>query len=152
MWFQEGTVNLKTAAGAIIVAALVAIGADQLYGQKVSQISGDFRNATTAEVLDAQGQPLLRGSFAPVDADDKGEVERLATLSPVHPGSGAAGEAEVEYQTDDPATQEIELKATGVAPGSQVSLVIDGTNVASATADKNGKVELEIEAKVGAAR
>jgi hypothetical protein len=145
-------VNKKTAAGAVVVAALVAFGANELYGQKVSQISGDFRNATTAEVLDAQGQPLLRGSFAPVDADDKGEVERLATLTAVEAGSGAAGEAEVEYQTDNPGTQEIELTATGVAPGSQVSLVIDGTNVASATADQNGKVELEVEAKTGAAQ
>jgi hypothetical protein len=141
-----------TAAGAIVVASLIAIGADQLYGQKPGQVSGDFRNAVTAEVRDAQGQPLLRGSFEAVDADDKGEVERLAKLTAVTPGSSATGEAEVEYQTDSPATQEIELTATGIAAGSQVSLVIDGAAVATATADKDGKVELEVEAKSGAAQ
>ena len=135
-----------------MVASLVAIGADQLYGQNPSQVSGDFRNAATAEVHDAQGQPLLRGTFVAVDGDDKGEVERLAKLTAVTPGSNASGEAEVEYQTDAPATQEIELTATGVAAGATVSLVIDGTAVATATADKDGKVELEVEAKSGAAQ
>jgi hypothetical protein len=141
-----------TFAAAIVVTSLVVIGADQLYGQKAAQISGDFRNAATAEVHDAQGQPLLRGSFVAVDGDDKGEVERLATLTALTPGSNATGEAEVEYQTDAPAVQEIELKATGIAAGAQVSLVIDGTAVATATADKDGKVELEVEAKSGAAQ
>lgn len=143
--------NRKTAAGAIVMAAVVAIGANQLYGQKAAQVAGDFTNAATAEVHDAQGQPLLRGAFAPVDDGDKGEVERLAKLDPATPGSGAAGEVEVEYQTNSPALQEIELKVTGVQPGSQVSLVIDGATVATATADKDGKVELEVEAKTTAA-
>jgi hypothetical protein len=141
-----------TAFGALIAMAVVAVTADQLYGQKTAQVTGDFRNAVTAEVHDAQGQPLLRGSFVAVDADDKGEVERLAKLAPLTPGSSATGEAEVEYQTDSPASQEIELTATGIAAGAQISLVLDGTTVATATADKNGKVELEIEARSTAAQ
>lgn len=143
--------NKKTTAAAIIVMAIATVAAGQLYGQKASPLTGDFRNATSAEVRDAQGQPLLRGSFAPVDADDKGEVERLAKLTPVTPGSSATGKAEVEYQANKPSEQEIELKATGIAAGAQVTLVIDGTTVATATADKKGKVELEVEARSTAA-
>jgi hypothetical protein len=141
--------HISWAAGAIVAAAIVAVAADQLYGMRGSQVVGDFRNAAAAEVVDAQGQPLLRGSFAPVDGDDEGEVERLAKLSPVTAGSTAAGEAEVEYQTEAPDTQEIELSATGISAGAQVSLVIDGTKVATATADAKGTVDVEIEARAG---
>lgn len=136
-----------TAALAIVGAAIVTVTAGEIYGENAPKVSGDFRNAATAEVQDAQGQPMLRGSFEPVQDGDKGEVERLAKLAPVTPGSNATGEAEVEYQTDNPSKQEIELKATGVAAGTKVSLVIDGTTVASATADKDGTVELEVETK-----
>jgi hypothetical protein len=139
-----------TAAFAIVAATIVGVAADQLYG--MPQIVGDFRNASTAEVVDAQGQPLLRGSFAPVDADDQGEVERLATLASMVAGSAAKGEAEVEYQTDSPDTQEIELTATGLSAGAQVSLVIDGTTVTTAKADSKGKVEVEVEARAGVVR
>jgi hypothetical protein len=148
---QEVRVNsrkqISWAAAAIVAVTLIAIGAEQLYGQRAPQLVGDFRNAAQAEVRDAQGQVLLTGQFAPIDADDQGEVERLARLAPITAGSTASGEAEVEYQTDDPSTQEIELTATGIAAGAQVSLVIDGANVGSATADAKGKVELEIEAR-----
>jgi hypothetical protein len=144
--------QISWTAGAIIAIAIVAIAAEQLYGERAAQVSGDFRNAAVAEVVDAQGQALLRGSFVAVDPDDQGEVERLATLAPVVAGSTAAGEAEVEYQTDSPTTQEIELTATGIAVGAQVSLIIDGTKVATATADSKGKVEVEIEARAGGVR
>jgi hypothetical protein len=139
-------------AAVIIAISVAAIGVEQLYGERATQLVGDFRNAAVAEVIDAQGQPLLRGSFVAVDADDQGEVERAATLTSVVAGSTAAGEAEVEYQTESPTTQEIELTATGLAAGAQVSLIIDGTKVATATADSKGKVEVEIEARAGGAR
>lgn len=144
--------HISWTAALIVVMAIVAIGAEQLFGQATAQVVGDFRNAATAEVVDAQGQPVLRGSFAPVDADDKGEVERLATLSAVHAGSGAKGEAEVEFQTDNPNEQEIELNATGLAPNTSVSLIIDGNSVLTATADAKGRVEVETVARSAGGR
>lgn len=141
----------KTVAG-MVVATVVAVTAVQLSGQKASAVTGDFRNAATAEVHNEHGQVLLRGSFAVVDNDDKGEVERHAQLAPMVAGSSAKGVAEVEYQVEDPSKQELELTATGVTAGSQVVFVIDGTKVATATADKNGKVDIEFEARSAAAQ
>ncbi len=149
---MKTTTRTVSVRAAIVTIAIVAVTAVQLSGQRAAQVTGDFRNAATAEVVDAQGQPLLRGSFEAVDGDDKGEVERLAKLAPVVAGSTASGEAEVEYQVDDPATQEIELQATGMPAGAQVSLVIDGTTIATATANKSGKVEVELKVRSAAAQ
>jgi hypothetical protein len=125
---------------ATLVLAVVMVG--QLVGQQ-DTVTGDFRNAATAEIRDPQGQVLLRGSFAPVDADDAGEIERLATLTTTVAGSAAAGEAEVEYQKDTPAKQEVEFKVSGVPAGAVLTLVIDGKAVLTATADKKGNAEAE---------
>ena len=144
---MKTTTRKLSVAAAIVATGIVAVTAVQLNGERTIQLTGDFRNAAAAEVVDAQGQPLLRGTFVAVDGDDKGEVERLAKLAPMVAGSTASGEAEVEYQADAPTTQEIELKATGIPAGAQVSLVIDGTSIATATADKNGKVEVELEVR-----
>lgn len=141
-----------TMAVAIVVTTIIAIAADQLYGMRATQVTGDFRNAVLAEVRDAQGQVLLHGSFAPADADDQGEVERLAKLTPVTAGGNASGEAEVEYQSDNPTLQEVELTATGLAAGVTVSLIIDGTPVTTAKADNKGKVEVELEVSSAAAQ
>ena len=149
---MKTTTRTVSVAAAIVTIAIVAVTAVQLSGQRAAQVTGDFRNAATAEVVDAQGQPLLRGSFEAVDGGDKGEVERLAKLAPVVAGSTASGEAEVEYQVDDPATQEIELQATGMPAGAQASLVIDGTTIATATANKSGKVEVELKVRSAAAQ
>jgi hypothetical protein len=154
---SEQEVSVKTTkravsvAGAIAAIGIVAVTAVQLNGERQSQLSGDFRNAAAAEVVDAQGQALLRGTFVAVDGADKGEVERLAKLEPMVAGSTATGEAEVEYQVDNPAKQEVELTATGVPTGAQVTLMIDGAKVATATADKNGKVDVELEVRSAAA-
>jgi hypothetical protein len=145
------TTRTVTVAGAIAAIGIVAVTAVQLNGERASQVTGDFRNAAAAEVVDAQGQPLLRGSFVAVDGDDTGEVERLAKLESVVAGSTASGEAEIEYQVDAPGIQEVELTATGVPAGAQVSLIIDGTTVATAAADKSGKVEVELEVRSAAA-
>ncbi len=85
------------AAGIVTAALAVVLGVVELSGERAAQVTGDFRNAAVAEVHDAQGQVLLRGQFAPVDADDKGEVERHAKLGAIAPGLTASGEAEVEY-------------------------------------------------------
>ena len=143
----------RVSIGALVLTlALAVVGVVQLSGQKAAPINGDFRNAAVAEVQDAQGQPLLRGSFIAADGDDQDEVERKAALAPVTAGSAAKGEAEVEYDVNAPATQDIELSASGLTAGAQVSLVIDGTTIATATADRNGTVEIDVEARSAAAQ
>jgi hypothetical protein len=118
----------------------------QLRAQQQSQITGDFRNAKTAEIRDAQGQALLRGTFAAVDPDndEEGEIERLAKLAPAQTGVTASGEAEVEYQKDAPDMQEVEFLVIGAQAGAVLTLFIDGKSVMSATADSKGRAEAEI--------
>jgi hypothetical protein len=134
-------------AGLVLTVAIAVIAVVRLSGQAGSPVTGDFRNATVVEVKDAQGQTLLTGNFVAADAD-KGEVERLAKLQPVTAGATLSGEAEVEYQTDSPETQEVELSARGLTAGAQVTLVIDGNAVTTATADSKGRVSVELEVRV----
>src|SRR5687767_6983662 len=123
----EGGVMNKTAQrismaglGAVLILAVAMIA--QLMAQQRSTVTGDFRNAQAAEVRDAQGAVLLRGTFAPADGDDDQEVERLATLQPTDAGRKMAGEAEVEYQKDAPDTQEVEFQVLSAQPGSVLTL------------------------------
>lgn len=141
--------QIVSIAGLVAVAAAVSVAVAQLSGEQTQSIAGDFRNAAVAEVHDAQGQVLLRGSFAPVDTDDEGEIERLAPLTAVQSQVNAKGEAEVEYQTDDPTEQEVELSLSGMAPGIEIAFVIDGTTIAAAKADARGRVSLELAIKAG---
>lgn len=134
-------------AGLMVVIAAASIAVVQLSGQQTSPLTGDFRNAAVAEVHDGQGHVLLRGSFAPVDTDDEGEVERLAPLQPASPEVKASGEAEVEYQTDAPGEQEVEFTVSGLTVGAEVSLVIDGRRVGTAKADKRGRISVEFAAR-----
>jgi hypothetical protein len=113
-----------------------------LSGGQASQVSGDFRNASTAEVRDAQGQVLLRGTFADIPADED-EVERQAALTATAAGGQASGDAEVEYNRDEPNMQEIEFSVAGVPARAIVTLVLDGRDVISATANDNGRAEAE---------
>ena len=141
----------NTAAIGGVLAVAVAVGAIVQAGSSPAiQINGDLKNAAVAEVHDAQGQVLLRGNFVPVEADDQGEVERLAALSAIAPGVTGSGEAEVEYQTDDPNVQEVELVLSGMTPGLDVALVIDGARITAAKADRKGRVDVEIEVRAGA--
>ena len=139
--------QVAAVAGLLAVILFATAAVVQLRGEAADQIAGDFRNAAVAEVHDAQGQVLLRGSFAPVDADDEGEVERLATLTGASPDVKATGEAEVEYQSNTPAEQEVELTVRGLAAGMDIALVIDGHTVATATADRRGGVDIELAVK-----
>jgi hypothetical protein len=68
----------------------------QLNGQAPTQ-TGDFTNAATAEVKDAQGQVILRGSFEQADEEDD-DIERKALLKPAGSDTDAAGEAEVHVR------------------------------------------------------
>jgi hypothetical protein len=141
--------KLQIAAGVGLVATILAAAVTvvQLRGEPAPQITGDFRNAAVAEVHDAQGQVLLRGDFALVDADDAGEVERHATLTAVAQHVTATGEAEVEYQSDKPTEQEVELNVSGLSEGTAITFVIDGQRVATATANRRGGVEIELAVK-----
>ena len=134
-------------AGLLAVILFATAAVVQLRGEAASQINGDFRNAVVAEVHDARGQVLLRGSFAPVDADDQGEDERLATLTGASPDVTATGEAEVEYQSNKPAEQEVELTVRGLTAGMDIALVIDGNRVATAKTDRRGGVDIELAVK-----
>ena len=96
-------------------------------------MSGDFRNASTAEVRDAQGKVLLRGTFA-TGAGDQDAVERQAALTATADGGQATGDAEIEYSKAEPNMQEIEFEVSGVPARAIVTLVLDGRDVISATA------------------
>jgi hypothetical protein len=138
------TVKAFSLAGVIAVFAAGTLAVAQLDGQQPTALTGDYRNAAVAEVQDGQGHVLFRGSFAPVDTDDEGEVERLASLKPASPVVKGTGEAEVEYQTDAPAEQEVEFTISGLTAGAEVFLVIDGQRVTTAKADKRGRVSVEL--------
>jgi hypothetical protein len=141
------SVQALSIAGLVTTMALAVFSIAELQGKPAAQITGDFRNAATAEVRDAQGQTLLHGSFVVVESDDAGEVERLATLAAPNASVTAKGEAEVEYETDQPTVQEVELKVSGLAAGSAITFVIDGTTVTTAKADDRGRVDVEIAVK-----
>lgn len=106
--------------------------------------TGDFSNAATAEVRDAQGQVILRGQFALVEEEDD-DTERKAPLAPAGSDADASGEAEVEYSKATPAEQEIEFSIHNVDAGATYTFVIDGTVVGSATADGKGRAAVEID-------
>ena len=55
--------------GLLATIAAAAYMVVQLNGQERAP-AGDFTNAATAEVRDAQGQVVLRGQFAVVDEQD----------------------------------------------------------------------------------
>ena len=133
----------------IPVAGLLATMAAAVY--MVVQLSaqgaipaGDFTNAAVAEVRDAQGQVVLRGSFQQTDeADD--DIERKAVLAVAGADADARGEAEVEFSKDAPAKQEVEFSVRNVAPGTVLTFAIDGVDVATATADGRGRAAVELD-------
>lgn len=132
--------------GVLSTVGLMAYMVVQLSGQAAAA-TGDFTNAATAEVLDAQGQAVLRGQFAAVEEDDD-DLERKATLAPTGLDADAAGEAEVEYAKGTVSEQEIEFSVRNLQPGAAFTFVIDGSNVATATADGRGRAEVELTVKM----
>ena len=138
----------RIGAGGLVITVAVAIAMVVHLNGQVSQVSGDFRNAVTAEVRDAQGAVLLRGTFAAVGGDSDSEVERQATLASTEAGATATGDAEVEYEKDQPHVQEVEFNVTGVPARAVLTLVLDGTTVLSATANDKGEAEAEVQVSV----
>jgi hypothetical protein len=106
--------------------------------------TADFTNAAVAEVRNAQGQVILQGQFAASDEDDD-DIERKATLKPTGIDADAGGEAEVEFDKSNPATQEVEFSVRGLQAQGMFTFVIDGQDVATAMADQKGNAEVEVE-------
>jgi hypothetical protein len=118
----------------------------QLSGQAATA-TGDFTNAAVAEVRDAQGQALLSGQFQVAEEDDD-DIERKAVLAATGADADATGEAEVEFSKDAPATQEVEFSIRNVSPNAAFTFVIDGTAVATATADARGRADVELDVHI----
>lgn len=138
-------ISLGGLAATMAIAAYMVV---QLYAQDVAKPTGDFTNAVIAEVRDASGQVLLRGSFQPVEESDD-DIERKATLAAVGADADATGEAEVEFSKAAPVEQEIEFLVKNVEPGSRVTFVIDGREIATVKADDKGTAEFEDDIEMG---
>ena len=129
--------------GLLVTMAVAVYMVVQLNAQKAAP-AGDFTNAAIAEVRDAQGQILLRGSFQQADEEDD-DIERKAVLAVAGADADARGEAEVEFSRNAPAKQEVEFSVRNVAPGSVLTFAIDGVDIATATADGSGRAEVELD-------
>ncbi len=53
----------------------------------------------------------------------------------------------MEFAKSAPATQEIEFSVRGLQAGATFTFVIDGQEVATATADARGRAEVELDVK-----
>jgi hypothetical protein len=133
-------------AGLVGTMAISAYMVTQLSGQGPAP-AGDFTNAAVAEVRDAHGQVVLRGQFVVAEEEDD-DVERKATLEPTGIDDDAAGQAEVELARANPVEQEIEFSVRDLQAGAAFTFVIDGIDVATATADQRGRAEVELEIKM----
>jgi hypothetical protein len=98
-------------------------------------------------VRDTGGQAVLRGQFTLVEEEDS-DVERKAELKPAGTDTDAAGEAEVEYAKASAKTQEVEFSVRNLQAGAAYTFVIDGVEVATGTADKDGRAEVELDVKM----
>ena len=125
----------------ILVAAYMVV---QLHGQgSTIAESVDLRNAATAELRDAQGQVVLSGSFMVEEEDDAEDIERKASLQSSSTGTQASGVAEVEFARENPVEQEVEFAGRNLQAGTRYTLVVDGHDVLTGVAGRNGTIELE---------
>lgn len=137
------------AGGLLATIACAAYAVVQLSGQTPAP-TGDFTNAATAQVRDAQGQIVLQGQFMEPVEEDNG-LERRATLAPTGVDPDAAGDAEVEFAKVAPSAQEVEFSVKNLPPRASFTFVIDGTDIASATTDGDGEAEVELDVRMPAA-
>ena len=133
------------AAGLLATILAAAYAVVQLDGQTQAP-TGDFTNASTAFVRDAQGQTVLQGQFlAPVEED--GGLERRATLAPAGSDADAAGEAEVEFAKTGATMQEVEFTVRNLQPEATFVFAIDGTDIASVKTDRRGRADVEVDVR-----
>jgi hypothetical protein len=138
--------QMVPAAGLLATMVAAVYMVVQLNGQ-AAQPTADFTNAALAEVRNAQGQVILSGQFQLVEEEDD-DVERKATLAPTGVDADATGEAEIEFSKGAPAEQEVEFSVRGVAAGAVLTFVIDGTDVATATTDRRGRAEVDLDVRM----
>ena len=134
------------AAGLLVTLVASAYMVAQLSGQAGPPIA-DLTDAALAAVRNAQGQVILSGQIQVVDEEDD-DVERKATLVPTGVDADATGEAEIEFSQSASAEQEVEFSVRNIAAGTVVTFVIDGTDVATATADRGGQAEVELDVRM----
>ena len=130
---------------AVIVALILVTGyvVARYNGQDPTIQRADFRNASTAEIRNSQGEIVLRGTFMLVEEEDD-DIERKAPLA-APAGGEVVGEAEVEFATEMPADQEVEFAARGLVAGATYTLLVDGRPVATLAADARGRIAIELE-------
>ena len=77
--------------------------------------------------------------------DDNGaeDIERKATLSASDSGVTASGVAEVEFAREAPVDQEVEFSGERLQPNASYRLIIDGREVLTGVAERDGDLELE---------
>jgi hypothetical protein len=126
--------------------AAAAFAVVQLHGQGQPP-TGDFTNAVNAWVRDAQGQTVLRGQFMPPVEEDDG-LERRAMLAATGVDTDARGEAEVEFAKTAPVEQEVEFTAENLQAGATYTFVIDGADIATATANRRGRADVELNVRM----
>ena len=132
--------------GLLATMAAAGYAVAQLNGQAQAP-TGDFTNAATAQVRDAQGQIVLQGQFMPPVEEDGG-LERRAALAPTGVDADASGEAEVEFAKTAATTQEVEFTLENLQPQMSVTFVIDGTDIATAMTDRRGRADVELDVKM----
>jgi hypothetical protein len=139
-----GTTRQWIPAGGLLATVAAAAYAVVQLSAQAQPPTGDFTNASTAFVRDAQGQTVLQGQFmAPVEED--GGLERRAMLAPAGSDADAAGEAEVEFARTGATKQEVEFTVRNLQPDATFVFAIDGTDVASAKTDRRGRAEVELD-------
>jgi hypothetical protein len=129
-WIPLSGLLTTIAASAYMVVQLSAQGA-----------AVDLTNASLVTVRDAQGQVVLQGQFTAKEGD--GRPERKAALTAAGASTTASGEAEIEFGQNGP--EEIEFSVENLPPGATFTFVVDGADVASATTDKRGRAEVELD-------
>lgn len=133
--------------GLIATIAAASYTVVRLNAQSQQAPTADLTNAAMAQVRDAQGRVVLQGQFMmPVEED--GNLERRATLAPTDVDADASGEAEVEFAKTAVTKQEVEFKVANLQPETRFTFVVDSTEVASATTDKRGRAEVELDVKM----
>ena len=132
-----------SAAGLVATIAASAYMVVQLNAQNPAAEPIDLRNVATAEIRDAQGQVVLSGPFMLDDEDDAEDVERKAALLPTGADADASGVAEVEFARQNPVEQEVEFSGRNLQAGVRYTLVLDGREVISGVAERDGELELD---------
>jgi hypothetical protein len=134
----------------LAIIALTGYVVVRFNAQEPTVQSADLRNAVAAEIRNAEGEVVLRGTFRLVEEEDD-DIERKAALAPTT-GGEVMGEAEVEFAAEMPVEQEVEFTARGLTAGATYVLVADGREITSVAADPRGRIAIEFNVPLPGAR